>query len=151
MTDSERRSLDDYRDYLRLLARLQLDAQLQAKLDPSDLVQETLLRAHQAEPKFDWRGHAETAAWLRTILANVLTDAVRRFETGARALGRERSLQVALEASSSRLEGWLADNHSGPEQQALHLEQLMRLATAPKVGSGQCQPIGLFDGRLREK
>src|SRR5436305_3135837 len=113
MPDPERRSLEDYRDYLRLLAGVQLDTALRAKLDPSDLVQETLLRAHRAADQFDWRGPAETAAWLRTILANVLTDVVRRFDADARAVGRERSLQAAVEESSARLEAWLADDRTG--------------------------------------
>jgi RNA polymerase sigma-70 factor (ECF subfamily) len=122
--------LERYRDYLLLLARVQLDPLLRGKLDPSDVVQQTLLKAHEKREQFRGQSAGELAAWLRRILANSLTDAVRTFAARARDVGLEKSLEAAIDQSSARLEAWLATDESSPSQHAIRQEQLLRLAEA---------------------
>src|SRR5688572_30785758 len=99
-----------YRNYLRVLARMQLDPRLVSKLDPSDLVQETLLKAHQALSRFEGKSDLELAAWLRRILANTMKDAMRRYQSSYRDVALERS----IDESSARLESLLAVREAGP-------------------------------------
>jgi RNA polymerase sigma-70 factor (ECF subfamily) len=121
---------DRYRSYLRLLARSQLDDRLRSKLDASDIVQQTLLQAHRGLADFRGTTDAEMAAWLRQILAHNLAHAVRDFGRDKRDIGRERSLQAAVDASSARLESWLAAEQSSPSQRAQRNEQVLRLCDA---------------------
>jgi RNA polymerase sigma-70 factor (ECF subfamily) len=126
--DDRERPPERYRDYLLLLARLQFDPRLRGKLDPSDIVQQTLLQAHRKRDQFRGKSEVERAAWLRAILAHALADAARKYGQGV--LGRERSLEVSLEESSRRLERWLEDSHPSPGQGLDRHEQLLRLAKA---------------------
>ena len=123
-------SVEDYREYLRLLARLHLQPHLRGKLDPSDVVQQTLLQACKSLEQCRGESDAERAAWLRRILANVLADCARRFGAAARDVACERSLEQALEQSSACLHAFLASDQSSPSQQVIHKEQLLRLSSA---------------------
>lgn len=127
--EGSQRPLEDYREYLRVLARLQLDPRLRGKLDPSDVVQEALLKAHEKREQFRGKTEEERAAWLRSILANTLIDVARKYGAQGRDVAAERSLEAALHESSARLEKLLADDTSSPEQNAVREEELLRLAS----------------------
>jgi RNA polymerase sigma-70 factor, ECF subfamily len=119
-----------YRDYLRLLARLHLSRRLQGKLDPSDLVQQTLLQAYRACDQFRGNSPAELARWLRQILARTLANAARDLGRARRNVALERSLEAAIEDSSQKLENWLAAAEISPGELAVRNEQLLLLASA---------------------
>jgi RNA polymerase sigma-70 factor (ECF subfamily) len=123
-------SLERYRAYLRLLARLHLDPRLRGKLDASDVVQQTLLQACQGLAGFRGGSAGELAAWLRQILARNLAHAVRDLCREKRDVARERSLEQALGQSSNRLGLWLAADQSSPSASAQRKEQAVRLADA---------------------
>jgi RNA polymerase sigma-70 factor, ECF subfamily len=124
------RDFVQYGSYLYLLARSHIGRRNQSRLDPSDIVQQTLLHAHQKQSQFRGASEAELMGWLRQILANNLADAVRGLARAKRDVSRERSLDQELDDSFTRVDGWLAAVQSSPSQQAVRSEELIRLANA---------------------
>jgi RNA polymerase sigma-70 factor (ECF subfamily) len=125
------RPLESYREYLRLLARTGIDASLSGKADPSDLVQETLLKAHQHFDQFQGQTEAELIAWLRRILTRNLADLVRRFKAaGTRRVGREQSLDQLFDDKSRLVLGLVASNGHSPSQSAQRRELSIIVADA---------------------
>jgi RNA polymerase sigma-70 factor (ECF subfamily) len=122
--------LERYREYLHLLARLRLSGRLQSKLDPSDIAQETLLKAHEHRNQLKGQPGPQLAAWLRRILANVLADEARKLARGKRDLALERSLEAELEQSSLRLEKWLVAEQSSPSERVMRQELLLKVSDA---------------------
>ena len=117
-----------YREYLRLLARLQIAAGLVNRIDISGVVQQTIWDAAQAPHPPAEQG--EWLNWLRRLLANNLHDELRKAKAARRDVRRERSLEADLEASSARLEGWVRSQQSSPSHRAIRVEELNRLAVA---------------------
>ena len=128
--DVGERDLEAYRDYLKLLARLQLSPRMRTKLDASDVVQQALLEAHASRAQFRGQSEGEWLGWLRVILAHALGTALRRFSTESRDLNKERALEAELEQSASRMEFLLADDQPSPSQRAIRAEELLMLSHA---------------------
>lgn len=120
-----------YRNYLLLLARVHIDANLQAKADPSDLVQETCLMAARDLPQFRGETEAEFVAWLRQILANTGAAMIRKYKgTQSRNVGREWRFERQLDRSSTALGRLLAAPESSPSRIASRREAAVVLADA---------------------
>src|SRR5438270_10989211 len=78
------------RNYLSVVARAEVGTWLQAKVDASDLVQQTLLDAHRGLANFRGGSEAEWLGWLRQILSHNAADFVRHYgETAKRRVARE--------------------------------------------------------------
>jgi RNA polymerase sigma-70 factor (ECF subfamily) len=83
-----------YGNYLSLLASTQLERRLRPRVSPSDLVQETMLKAHRHFAQFKGRSEAEFLAWLRQILLSSLAHFVERHLLAAkRNIRREISIE----------------------------------------------------------
>lgn len=122
-------SLDRFRSYLLLVARIGWRPRLAGKLDPSDVVQQTLLQAWQGLPAYRGTSDGELAAWLRQILTRNLANVARDYGRDKRDVSREQSLDAAVADSSARLEAWLDGQQSSPSQQAERNEQLLHWPT----------------------
>lgn len=123
-------TLERCRAYLCTLARLQLPNGLRGKVDPSDVVQQTLLTAHEKLDQFRGKSEAELRGWLRQILRHHLVGAHRRFRMSSRDIGREQSLESFAPDPSKLPPDRLSNEPSSPSQHALHQEELRRLADA---------------------
>lgn len=102
-------------------AECQTPAWLRAKLDPADLVQQTLL---EARPPAGLPEH-QLLAFLRRALSNNLIDAARQFACSQ----ADVPLDV-LAASSLRLADWLADDGTSPSERAARDERFALVAAA---------------------
>jgi RNA polymerase sigma-70 factor, ECF subfamily len=123
--------LNQYRSYLRVLASNQLHHRLREKADPSDIVQETCLEAHQHIGSFRGATSSEFAAWLRAILAHRLARHTRSFlGTQARDIRLEEILTHELEQASGFFAAALGNRQPSPSEAMMATETVLELADA---------------------
>ena len=89
------------RSYLGFVARSQVESCLRAKVDASDLVQETMLEAYRDFERFEGRTEQEWLAWLKRILAHNAADFVRRY----RGTAKRRRARGGLPPSGRQHDG----------------------------------------------
>jgi RNA polymerase sigma-70 factor (ECF subfamily) len=119
--------LEIYRNYLKLLARAQVDLHLRSRADASDLVQETFLDACRDFQQFRGHTEAELMAWLKKILIyNIAKFVQRQIQAKKRDARRDVSLDghlAAITQSSAHWEAALASAQSTPSVQVLRRER----------------------------
>jgi RNA polymerase sigma-70 factor (ECF subfamily) len=119
------------RDYLALLARAQVEGWLRAKVDASDLVQQTLLEAYRDFGRFRGSTEAEWLAWLRRILAHNAANFVRQYRGTAKRQAR-REVTLGRPGDDSAAGGCpeAVDGGETPSQCVLRKERELQVADA---------------------
>jgi RNA polymerase sigma-70 factor, ECF subfamily len=119
------------RNYLAVVARSQVESWMQAKVDASDIVQQTLLEAHRGFDRFQGGTEGEWLAWLRQILNHNAADFVRQFHgTDKRQARREVPLAAPPDASFADSFLHPADQAASPSQQVMQKERDIEVADA---------------------
>jgi len=119
------------RKYLMRLAATQIGQRLQGKADASDLVQDALLEVHRHFGQFRGTTEAEFGVWLRTILAGLVANHVRRFlGTKQRDAQLEQAIAGEIKNSSCVLNRQLAAAIGTPSEEAVKHEASLQLVNA---------------------
>lgn len=119
------------RSYVGVAARAQVESWLRAKVDASDIVQQTLLDVHRGLEQFRGETEAEWLAWLRRILNHNATDFVRQYRmTKKRQAGREVPLQPGGDDSRRGFANDPCDPSPSPSQIVVQRERELELSEA---------------------
>lgn len=90
------RLLAESRSYLGTLAQARIEPWMKAKFDASDLIQQTMIEAHEALDQFDGDSEAAWKAWLKKMMQHNVQDAVRHYkQADKRDVRRERRADVS--------------------------------------------------------
>ena len=116
-----------YRSYLGTITEAEIDGALGARVDSSDIVQQTCLSAIRRIGDFDGVEQGQFVAWLKQVHLRNIQDAIRHNKgAGKRAMSKEQRLR---DSSSTPLE---PPDHLGdtPSQNAIRRETNDELSAA---------------------
>lgn len=113
--------LDAHRGYLRDLAQKLLNPRVAARIDASDVVQQTCLSIHKRIAEFQGDDAAQFVAWLRQVHERNIQNVVRDQQAQKRAAGRDEPLADR---------DVRAERQSSPSRRAMRGEEAVRLANA---------------------
>jgi RNA polymerase sigma-70 factor, ECF subfamily len=121
-----------YRGRLRQMVSVRMDHRLARRIDPSDVVQDTMAEAARKLPDYLRRRPIAFYPWLRQLAWNRLLDLYRFHVQGARrAVGREAAFTTSLSDDSvmALAKGLLATG-SSPSRNAIRKEIRERVRAA---------------------
>jgi RNA polymerase sigma-70 factor (ECF subfamily) len=117
-----------HRPYLRQVVAMRMDAQMAARVDPSDIVQETQIEAVRRLPDYLARRPMPFRLWLiKTAHERLIVARRRHLEAGRRAVAREEPLP---DRSSLLLAGRIFARDPTPSQQLNERELAERVRQA---------------------
>jgi RNA polymerase sigma-70 factor (ECF subfamily) len=120
--------LAQYRLQLRASAERRLGMLLARRVDASDIIQQTLLEAHESFRRFAGQEKAELHAWLRTLLHCNISNAIRdHLYARKRSLNIEQSLDAPAHDSAANGHIHAVARDATPSMQASDIEQSLRL------------------------
>lgn len=118
------------RSFAAVVARVQLHRRLEAKVDPSDLVQQSLLEAHRGFHEFQGETPDHWLAWLKQIVIRNVLDADKYYRGAAcRDLRREQR-QPTDDQSNATIIYSPVDPMPTPSQMMSTCERNLRIAQA---------------------
>jgi RNA polymerase sigma-70 factor (ECF subfamily) len=123
--------LERYRDYLRRMVAVRLDRRMAARVDASDVVQETLVEAARRLDDYLRERPLPFYGWLRQLAGERIIDTHRRHvTTQRRSVTRERRDPDLPDASADQLVQRLFADHTSPSNHLMRQERHERLKAA---------------------
>jgi RNA polymerase sigma-70 factor (ECF subfamily) len=124
--------VEEFRDGIRDFAERRIDRQLQKRIDASDVVQQTLVKAHRRIKEFVERRPMPLKVWLlKTAMEQLRDERVKHLKRERRAATRE----VGLPHQTSIVLARQLATHSTPSEVAMRREQQKTVAdTIERMG-----------------